>query len=352
MKKKILSAAIAAFALVACNKETEMEIIPFAPVTDGAEVVINFVEAGGQFDTRAFFDNVADAEPWEKKINTATIYVFNPEGDLVMRKSLAPDEVTGLQAKVILPTNLAGKECAFYVVANKDVGQWKKESDFDNYYEASHHYNSLFFADVVSKSINNDGFVMTGSRKAVIQPKGTKTEVSFVLKRTIAKVAVNIAVDPAFAAEYGGGTIFIDKVRVSNSFSAQKLFPVSYVYKYITTTSFEQKPGVLADESYGALFYICEMSDVSDAEKVVVKVSGRFDQDGTNTTKDDQFPVTWEVKLNGSGDGEIKRNAYYRLALTIKSMNAIDDIEATLVAADWEIPSTQNDDLNENNQIN
>ncbi len=56
---------------------------------------------------------------------------------------------------------------------------------------------------------------------------------------------------------------------------------------------------------------------------------------------DDDVPgYLASIKLDGSGDGEIRRNGYYRLSATITDIDALH-LRPSVVVADWESPATE-----------
>ncbi len=71
--KKILFAALAATAMLSsCSKNTEPVNTPEAGDGQQVQITIQSDET-----TRAFFDQTAAAEPWEKEITMLYVYVFD-----------------------------------------------------------------------------------------------------------------------------------------------------------------------------------------------------------------------------------------------------------------------------------
>ena len=74
MKKMILAATAALAMLASCNKHTD----EIADSATGSVVKITLTDKTPE--TRAFFDQTAAAESWEKKINSLTLFVFGDFG--------------------------------------------------------------------------------------------------------------------------------------------------------------------------------------------------------------------------------------------------------------------------------
>ncbi|MFR6717730.1 hypothetical protein [Alistipes putredinis] len=84
MKKMILAATAALAMLASCNKHTD----EIADSATGSVVKITLTDKTPE--TRAFFDQTAAAESWEKKIGTLTLFVFDGNGDAVLCNASSP----------------------------------------------------------------------------------------------------------------------------------------------------------------------------------------------------------------------------------------------------------------------
>ena len=62
-------------------------------------------------------------------------------------------------------------------------------------------YNGTF-AEVSAAAKRSGGFVMSGSVTKTVGAVNTTTNVGITLKRTVAKVALQTAIDPSFADKY------------------------------------------------------------------------------------------------------------------------------------------------------
>ncbi len=54
--------------------------------------------------------------------------------------------------------------------------------------------------------------------------------------------------------------------------------------------------------------------------------------------------MTYEVELDGAAGGEIRRNGYYRVDVTINGLTG-QDATLTITPAEWESPVTQTVEL-------
>ena len=69
-------------------------------------------------ETRAFFDQTAAAESWEKKIGTLTLFVFDGNGDAVLQRKFTAAEISGQTATIPVPDAAPGQTYRFYAIAN------------------------------------------------------------------------------------------------------------------------------------------------------------------------------------------------------------------------------------------
>lgn len=339
MKKIIFALSALSLLIVSCSREIETDNPQSSK--EGSVVLITFDKAGGQYNTRAFFDNTFEAEPYEKEIKSAMIYVCDQQGRMVMRKELSAPDIANLSTNLVLPQDVVGQECTFYALANNKYYPAMNETETDllKNSDATSTYNGAF-GEVSTGFRRTYGFAMSASKKAVVQPKGTPTSVSFVMKRTVAKIAVRVSVEEKFAAQLGKAKIFVKNITISKAPSAMWLFlrpsdaviPMNYV--------FTQESTPFGDD-YGNLFYIPETLPLSQAERVTLGIDALFDQDGNIYSTDDQFALGWDIKIDGTGNGEILRNGYYRISAVINGIDSSKDVMAFIAAAEWESPVTQ-----------
>lgn len=112
MKKMILAATAALAMLASCNKHTD----EIADSATGSVVKITLTDKTPE--TRAFFDQTAAAESWEKKIGTLTLFVFDGNGDAVLQRKFTAAEISGQTATIPVPDAAPGQTYRFYAIAN------------------------------------------------------------------------------------------------------------------------------------------------------------------------------------------------------------------------------------------
>lgn len=344
MKKMIFTAMLATLAaLASCSKNNDEVPAPEYPVGDGARIELTLTSADNQ--TRAFFAETAAAEPWEKEIKSLVVYVCDTEGALMLKRTLTDLEVSNESARITLPSSAVGTTCSFYVVANRDYGDFgtagRIEQILDGGAVAS--VNGAF--DVVSNgSADQDGFVMTGQATATIAPlTEPATNVNVTLERVVSKVAIRISTSAAFKNLYDNGTVTIDGIRLNNVASdAQPFAPEPATWM---PTSLYQIPGY-EDEFANGLFYICQNQGDFNSPQIELVMSGVFDGDGNSATTGDRADVEYETTLNGEGDGTFLRNGYYRVAVSIDGLSG-ESAVANITVAEWETATPQNINIGE-----
>lgn len=332
--KKILFAAMAALALYSCDKEAE----PMNPVPDGALVSLTFTD---ESPTRAFFDNAATAEAWEKSLTSLSVYVFNAQGDLVTLRDFTASELAAKSATFALPNATAGTTCDFYAIANLSLsGITTKSALLSKLETAAADYNGTF-AEVSTKAKRSGGFVMTGSTNKTIASGGT-TSVTMTLKRTVAKIAVQTTIDPDFSNKYSG-TLTISGTKILRAASQTPIIaPVTPTPGAMTYTH-TQTPAT-ASGKYQNLYYVYENGALAEASRVTLEITATYDADGNTSTTTDRMEVVYTVPITGKSAGEIIRNGYYRIAANITGLVG-QDCAVSVTVADWETPVTQNVDL-------
>ena len=201
-------------------------------------------------------------------------------------------------------------------------------------------YNGTF-AEVSAAAKRSGGFVMSGSVTKTVGAVNTTTNVGITLKRTVAKVALQTAIDPSFADKYAG-TLTINSVKLSKA-ASQSLVVAGAPTPGPMTFSHTQTPAS-ASGKYNALFYCFENGALAAGSRVLLEINATYDLDGNASTPDDRSEMTYSVELTGKAAGEILRNGYYRIAANITGLVGQDCIVSVTVA-DWETPVTQNVDL-------
>lgn len=339
MRKQIFAAvAVAAALFTACNKESE-PIIPMPADTDGSRVCITLTDAA---PTRAFFDTTATAEAWEKSLSSLAVFAFDDAGSLILRRDFTASELTAKSATFSLPKSAAGTSCSFYAVANIDASSAKTKAALTALVEnAAASYNGTF-AEVSSKALRPGGFVMSGLKTQTVGAVNSTTNVGISLKRTVAKIALQISVDASFAQKYSG-TLTIDSVKLSKAASQSLVVADAAPSTGAMTFTHNQTPAA-ASGNCNSLFYIYENGPLTAGNRVLLEIVATYDMDGNTVTTDDRSEVTYSVELAGKAAGEILRNGYYRIAANITGLVG-QECAVSVTVADWETPVTQTVEL-------
>ena len=340
--KKILFAAtaLAAALFASCDKDNDT-INPALPETsDGARIAITLTGAD-EADTRAFFDASAKAESWESSLSSLSVFAFDNSGALIIRRDFTSSELASKSATFALPKSAAGTECSFYAVANYDASSAKTRAALTVLVEKSAADYNGTFAEVSSAAKRSGGFVMSGMKSQTVGAVNSTTNVGITLKRTVAKVALQTTIAPAFSEKYGG-SLTINSVKLSKAASQSTVIagtPTPGAMSYTHT----QTPAS-ASGKYNALFYLFENAALAAGNRVLLEINATYDMDGSDTTTDDRSEVTYSVELTGKAAGDIQRNGYYRIAANITGLVGQDCIVSVTVA-DWETPVTQTVEL-------
>lgn len=337
--KKMFIAALTALALYSCDKDEPATGTPDPrPDTHGATVTMTFTD---ETPTRAFFAEAAAAEAWEKSLSSLSVYVFNAKGDLIVLRNFTASELTARSATFALPHATAGTTCDFYAVANLSLsGIATKSALLAKLETAAADYNGTF-AEVSTKAKRSGGFVMTaGVSKAVAD--GSTTSVPLTLKRTVAKVAVQTSIDPAFASKYSG-TLTVTGTKLLRAASQTPIIapatPTPGAMSFTHTQTATATSG-----KYNNLFYLFENGPLVEASRVALEITATYDADGNASTTADRMEVVYTVPLTGKTGGEIARNGYYRIAANLTGLVG-QDCQVSVSVAEWESPITQSVDL-------
>lgn len=342
MKKHLYfcAALLAAAMFVSCADEST-ETIPAVPA-DGQQGIALYFETGNRTaETRSF--GAGTTESWEKAVNSATVFVFAPDGSIRFRRDLSAKEIADAPTtpvSLIVPDVWEGETCDFVVVANRSVPKTVTSMDrlLAQLDENAAAYNGTF-ADVTSKSVRPEGFVMSGRTQQRIV-RGT-TNVGIELTRTVAKIEVFLTTTDAFRAKYGDETITIDRITLSRGAQA------SYLMDRSATNYADggQNFTTVQESSAGRnLFYLFEKAGAVEGSRVLLTVDATYDIDGSTSTTDDRVPVVYEVELTGTGDGRILRNGAYYVNASINGLTG-SDILAKIDVSDWETLATQHVDV-------
>ena len=326
------TATVVLIIFTSCSKQTD-EIYRF---NEGSIASISFIEEAPS--TRAFFGTTVAAETWEQTINTMTLLVYNSSGNLLIRRAFSSAEIAAKKATFAIPGVTAGATCDFYVVANLPVSDFSTKLILLAWLESNAGDYNGTFAEVTQKSKRTSCFIMSGSASQAIAAAGTTTNVAITLKRTVAKIAVEISTTNNFQTLYGG-TIRVNSVTIKKAASQALVFKGSAPNTGAMTFSHTQASNV-SSTKYQNLFYVYENGVIGAGNRVVLEINATYDRDRNFSTTEDQLPVTYTVELEGSSAGNIIRNGYYRVAVNLDGL-AGSDATLLITAAAWETPITQ-----------
>ncbi len=332
MKHLFLAATVALGLLVSCNKE-ETEIYA---TSKGAVATVSFTD--GEPATRSA---TAEAEPWEKTLNTVTMFVFDPSGDLMVKRSFSAAELSAKKATFALPDAVPGNVCEFYAVANLDVANVGDKTTLTALLERDAASYNGTFAKVSTKAARDGGFVMSGTTSKAVAAAGSTTDVAITLKRTVAKVAVQVTPSPRFGSLYQGA-VRINSITLSNGATQTPVFHSDYnpgAFNFSATQASDAASG-----KYRNLFYLYESPARNVGNRVKATIDATYDMDGDFSTAAGQSSMTYEVELDGTSGGEIRRNGYHRVDITINGLSGNDAL-LTITPAEWESPVTQTVEL-------
>lgn len=335
MKKFIyLSLSILSVACISCQQVEEPE-----PSKTERNVIVSFVSEPNQSLTKAFFDPIATTEAWEKSLSSLTVLVFDEMGTTIVQRQFTAEELTAKKATFALPRSSAGKSCDFYAIANKEITGIAKKTELvallDN---AAGDYNGTF-AQVSTQAKRTDGFIMSGYLTKSVAQGSEVTQVAIPLKRTVSKVAIQASLSPDFGTKYEGA-VKINSAVLSKAASQTPIIPSSTPSPGTMSYTHTQTTGEVTGK-FNNLFYLYENGTLTVGNRVLVDLEGIYDRDGNFSTTTDQTPVNYSFELNGATDnGQIMRNGYYRVAVTLTGLTG-QDVSATITVADWETPITQ-----------
>ena len=337
--RKLIYSLTALLALASCAKE-QQEPVPTPP--NCGSVTVSFVAEPNSAQTRAFFDASATTESWEKSLSSLTVFCFNTDGSLIVRRNFTPAEVSAKKATFALPKSAAGKSVEFYAIANTAVNDIADKAALLALKETSAALYNGTFAEVSSAAKRSGGFLMSGTATKTIAAAGQATNVAITLKRDVAKIAIQSSLSADFASKYPG-KIKVNSAKISRAASQTPYFGGTIASGAMTYTH-TQTPKEDAGK-YNSLFYLFENGTLAAGSRVLLTLEAIYDKDGNFSTTGDQTPVTYEVELKGTSDnGTILRNGYYRIAANITGLVG-QDCMVSVSVADWETPVTQNVEL-------
>ena len=335
--KKLFFAAIAAVSVLFASCSEKMDETPGIPADTGEGSFVKISLSGGEAPSlRAFFDNTAQAETWEKTLNSLTVYAYNTTNGSFVRRVFTAEELAAMSVTFCLPASQPGDECEFYAVANLSA-EVSSRSALLALLENTNLYNGTF-ASATTGAVRPGGFVMSGKTTKNLSTDGSVTPVSITIRRTVAKFAIETVIAPEFGIKYPGSGIRVNSAKVvrsaSTSFVVEQAAPSTGAMNWSYTQISNLDLGI-----YGNLFYLFENGEISADSRVTLEIDATYDEDGNFTTTSDQLPMTYRVNL-GDDAGKILRNSYYRIQVNIVGL-AGNEIRVDIEVADWEGPHNQ-----------
>lgn len=343
MKKVIFAAVLSAFALVSCNKEYE------TPDTGGPEpttpVTITF--NSDEILTRASDGDGAESLPWEKKIVRMCIYVYDSNGDWAETRELTTEEIGAGKLNYAVPSRLCESDATFYVVANKyrmniatAAIMEQQKDDYPTIYNWAGD-------DHTQAKCYNDGFVMSARKKVAIPMYGEPLSLHFNLKRTVAKIALRISIDPKFGQRYPGHKLEMTGCGVYYTNKAAMLFepsagePVDLTI--YSTVSRAYPADLTAGETDDKIFYFYVYPNGALPTNPPIKPCAVFGGDLT-TPQGMRSRVDYYIPINEANNHEIARNGFYKLNVAVTGISGCD-VEATFETASWGSENSFTEDI-------
>lgn len=271
--------------------------------------------------TRSFNGTVA--ETWEKKINTAAIYIFNPAGKTVRAYTLTTAQITAINTgtnriiNMVIPGNLA--TCDVYFVANTtpSASITTKTAFLTSFEQDITYYNGVY-ADVTTKALRTNGFVLTGKQDGVVLNASQTTAVGITLRRIVAKIAIDIS----FTAVLNLGTLTLNNVTLTNSSPYSNLFPLNSANAGGSAFTLSQIPAPNGTNKYRAFFYIYENDARASTAAPTINISG------SGMILIISTPFSYRIPLSGdlsgsTATGKITRNTVYYINISVLKLTNI-----------------------------
>ncbi|MFI3306691.1 MAG: FimB/Mfa2 family fimbrial subunit [Rikenellaceae bacterium] len=343
MKKTILSlAVITASIFASCSKDSDVATPSMPSTVDPAGgSVISLTLTGDPTSqisaSRADSDTVL-AEEWESELSSLTIFAFDNSDNLLVRRDLSDTEVSSKTVSFALPKSAASTTCTFYAVANIDTSSAVSKSTLLGLIDGDASDYNGSYSSVTGGAMRDDGFVMSGYTTMDVGAENTTTKVGITIKRTVAKVALELSTSDTFKASYPTATLTYKSATIS------KAATQSPIISSVLSTGAMTYTHTQSNATPNYLFYIYENGDLASGSRVMLEVVTTFDADGSSSTTADQSEVIYSIELSGDGAGAISRNGLYNVVATINGLVG-QDCEVTISVADWETPVTQNINL-------
>lgn len=342
MKSTVFSILVCAVAALSSCAKLDQDSTQPVPPSESVPVSISFVADPMQPQSKAFFDPAA-TETWEKSLSSLSVFVFDNTGKLLIQRDFTGAELSAKTATFSVPGATAGQSCDFYAVANTTAanGAATKTALTALLETSAAAYNGTF-AEVSAAAKRAGGFVMSGNLTKAIAAAGSQTDVAISLKRTVAKIALQVSIASDFSSKYKG-SVRINSATLSKG-AAQTPIIAPAAPNTGAMSFTHTQPSNTVSGKYQNLFYVYECGALAAGNRVTLDLNATYDTDGNFSTTGDQAVVTYSVELSGKTGGAIDRNGYYRVDATINGLTG-NDASATISVADWTAPVTQTADL-------
>ncbi len=298
---------------ISCTSPFPEEEIP--EKEEGARLYITI----GKPQTRSL--NGTAAESWEKRLNTAYIYIFQAAtGKLIYLHTLSASSLNALNNAtnntVAFTIPLTGSQTYnIYMVANTTPSaSISTESSFLTSVEQDIASYNGKYSDITTKALRSKGFVMTASSKGVTLTNGSNATINLSLQRIVAKIGIEINL----AAVISLGTSVVTDVTISQSAPVSNLFPLAAGNTTGSAVNLTQTAQQNTSNAglYNAFFYIYE-NDARNASANRVKLTFKV----VNTTLlNIQTTYTYNAALNGDGNGKFTRNKGYFVTAKVNKL--------------------------------
>ena len=328
-------AVISATIFASCSKDSDVATPSVPTTSDPMGYSMVSVSLADGSTTRADTDtDTALAETWENTLYTLAIFAFDSGDNLLVRRDLSSTEVKNMEVSFALPKSSANTDCTFYAVANIDASSVTSKETLLTLIESDASAYNGKYSDVTTGAQRSLGFVMSGSTTKTIGAVNSTTAVAIEIKRTVAKVALELATSSTFKASYPTATLTFKSATISKAATQTAVISGDLATGAMTYTHTQSD----SDSAY--LFYIYENGDLASGSRVTLDVVATFDADGSESTTADQSEVTYSIELSGDGAGAISRNGFYNVNATINGLVG-QDCDVKISVADWETPTTQ-----------
>ncbi len=385
MKRSILAvvATTAAVVSFSCKKEKQPEPVL---VSSAVEVTL-----GGSSATKAFGDDVA--EDFEKELHSLVIYVYETGQDACVHGHVFTTYELGKQKAVFnFSTMKANTSYDFYAIANctpaslgsmptrtallaHGEGRGISEVGSVPIFGALTYYNDNNFELVTTQAKRSlgdqKGFIMSGKTTVTTPAAGANipTRVPIELRRTVAKVMVNITTTPEFKNKYTEDSkIKFTKAALINLTKNTTLAPRE-IEPNLAATDRRSDPlmqksyEVVEYEHYQNLFFIYENGWKKRPNEATLlpelELEALFALDGViNEEKNIGLPIKYTIKLAGDAGsstdetkddfGFFKRNGSYLINVKVNGLTE-NEIYATVEVMNWETLQTQDITIGDKN---